>query len=201
MSGLNNLDNLISKILKGCEEKAKKTIEEAEAQAAEIIQNKIDAAEKEKERILSDAEAEAERSAERIVLSKRLEIRNQELDAKRGTLDKVFSLSLDRLNNMNKDEYIKFLRNSLAKAELVGNTEIILPAKFTPAEKESIVKELDAGRTGPTPVLYKGDRTVGGGFVLLQTASGVENNCSSEALIDFYRYELESEVLNYLEAR
>ena len=197
MSGLNNLDNLISKILGGCEEKAKKIIEEAEQKAAEIIRNNVDAAEKEKERILSAAESDAKNAAEHIVLSKRLEIRNNELEAKREMLDKVFSLSLDKLNSLPMGEFIEFLRNSLAKAELGEDSEIILPARFSREEKESIVKELSMDGLS----LYNGDRTIDGGFVLIQAGSGIENNYNTETLIDFYRYELESEVLNHLEAR
>ena len=201
MSGLNNLDNIISKILQDCEEKAKAAIEEAEAKAAEIIQSSINDAEKEKERILSAVEAEAKNAAEHIILSKRLEIRNQELEAKRESLDKVFALSLKRLNDMPKDKFMGFLRSALAKADLGGGAKIILPSGLSPEEKESAVKELNAGLSGNTLSLYKGDRVIDGGFILILAGSGIENNCSSQALVDFYRYELESEILNYLEER
>lgn len=189
---MSNLDNLISKILKESEDKAGQIIETANARADEIMRENISIAEKEKEKILSTARTEAEKAAEQIILGKKLEIRDSNLNAKQAIVDKVFDVALQKLNNMQKDEYWKFLRNNLCAMDLDGE-EIILPAKYGVTNIDELNAFLKANNKKGNLKLYNGDRKIDGGFVLLK--GGIENNNTFETLIRYYRYELEGDVI------
>lgn len=189
---MSNLDNLISKILKESEDKAGQIIETANARADEIMRENISIAEKEKEKILSTARTEAEKAAEQIILGKKLEIRDSNLNAKQAIVDKVFDVALQKLNNMQKDEYWKFLCNNLCAMDLDGE-EIILPAKYGVTNIDELNAFLKANNKKGNLKLYNGDRKIDGGFVLLK--GGIENNNTFETLIRYYRYELEGDVI------
>lgn len=192
---MSNLDNLISKILKDCEEKSQQIIDSANEKAAEIMREHTSAAEKEKERILNDANAEAERTAERIISGKKLEIRNDCLNAKQEVINKVFDLALQKLNDMPQDKFWEFLCNNLLAMDLDGE-EIILPSKYNITDIEKLNAFLKKHNKKGNLKLYNGDRKIGGGFVLLK--EGIENNNTFETLVEYYRYELERDIITKL---
>lgn len=189
---MSNLDNLISKIIGDCEEKSKQITDSANERASEIMRENIEAAEKEKDKILSGAKAEAKIMAEQIVLSKNLEMRDANLNAKREIIDRVFDRALQKLNEMPKNVFIDFLRKSLAALDLDGE-EIVLPSKYEITDIEEINAFLKEKNKKGNLKLYKGDKKIDGGFVLLK--EGIENNNTFETLIKYYRYELEGEII------
>lgn len=186
---MSNLDNLISKIITDSEEESKKTVEAARKEASETVRKAADAARKEKERILAEADSEAEKAAEQMLLRKRLEIRDETLSAKREVIDRVFDGALKKLNDLPRDKYLKYLSGGLPEG--VSGGEFILPSKYEVKEDE--LKVLFAGKEVS---LYKGGRSVGGGFILIK--DGVEYNRSFEALVGYYRHELEGEIIKIL---
>jgi V/A-type H+-transporting ATPase subunit E len=85
---------------------------------------------------------------------------------------------------MPKDEFAGFLTERLAKLKLSGEA-IILPARYgiEKLEQEGVA-------------VSKGGRAISGGFILVK--DGIEQNNTFEALLGYYRDELEGEVLKIL---
>jgi len=70
---MSNLDNLVAKIIKDGEERAKTITNEAEEKAKEIVAKKLAEAEKEKTAIAADAKIQAENAKEKNHLSHKIE--------------------------------------------------------------------------------------------------------------------------------
>jgi V/A-type H+-transporting ATPase subunit E len=192
---LSNLDNLISKIIKDAEGEAQRILAEAKEKAARIAAESTAAAEKEKADIIANAEKEALKEAEQIETGKKLEIRDLKLNAKQAVINKVFALALKKLNGMSKENYWKFLTTTLAGMAL-SDEELILPEKYEVkdiAELNAFLKE--NGKTGALK-LYTGGRKIEGGFIILK--NGIENNNTFETLLQYYRYDLEGDVIKNL---
>jgi V/A-type H+-transporting ATPase subunit E len=189
------LENLTAKILGDSEAKAREIIEAAKTEAARIMDDMTRDAEAEKQKIIADAKIEAQREEDHIVAGKTLAVRDENLAAKQLTLNKVFADALSRLNGMSKDEFTAFLTKYLSALELDGET-LIVPAKYRPMDIAALNAALQtAGKKGNL-VLSEEDRGVEGGFILVK--GGIEQNNTFESLIDYYRYELEGDVIGAL---
>lgn len=190
---MSNLVNLTSKIIAEAKEKAGEITGAAKSEAETAIAREVATAQAEADKLVADAKTEAELTAERIIQGKTLAIRDENLGAKRQMLDKIFDEALNRLNGMPEDEYVEYLRTYLPKLDLAGQT-VIVPAKYAKAASKII---------GLLPALLQGIHVesgdnVAGGFILVK--NGIEQNHTFSALLDYYRYELESEVLKILYA-
>lgn len=189
------LDNLTAKIIADSQAEAASIISAANAQAEQIEAAAAENAQREKEHILAEAKTDAAREEDQIVVGKTLEMRDANLRAKQDVLDKVFAIALERLNAMDKNEYFAFLAAQLSRMDLDGE-EILLPEKYGVTNIDELNQALkDAGKKGNL-VLSGSERKINGGFVL--SKNGIEQNNTFEALVEFYRYELESEVISTL---
>ena len=193
---VSGLENLTEKILQDASSQAEQIAADAKAQARQIIDDAVAEAEREKSRILQEAAAEAAHTAEQIALGKALEIRDANLAARQQTLEKVFGLALERLNDLPKDAYWKFVADYLEKVDIDGET-IFFPKKYGITSVEELNGHLKkAGKAGNLS-LGEDSRDISGGFVLVR--DGVEQNNTFEAVVNFRRYMLESEVLKILD--
>jgi V/A-type H+-transporting ATPase subunit E len=104
-------------------------------------------------------------------------------------LDKIFAEALKRLNDMPKEDFVKFLNDYLAGLALDGES-LYVPNKYGITAKDIKAKNVVLATDGA--------RAIEGGFMLAQ--KGIEQNHTFEALIGYYRDELESEVLKILYA-
>ena len=191
---MSTLENLTAKIISDSEMQAKQICAQAQTEAQRITAAVMDEAEREREKILADANLQAAREEEQIVVGNTLAVRDANLGAKQEMLDKVFTEALTRLNAMDKDEYLRFLTEFLVNLDLDGE-EIILPGKYKIQSIDEINAALQkAGKKGNLK-LGKGT-AIDGGFVLRK--GGIEQNNTFEALVGYYRYELESEVISAL---
>jgi len=184
---LSGVENITNKILKDAEAKATSIIQAAEEKAALDKQSIIDQAKREEERILAEAKVLTARSKEQTITGISLAIRNQKLEAKQQIVEKVFSESLKRLNDMEWDDLKKFIAAFCESTTIKENDQIILPDKY----KDVDVKSIDS-RLSP----YSGDRSVANGFILV--SGGIEQNNTFSALLDFYKNDMEPEVISML---
>ena len=192
---MSNLENLIDKIIKDSQEQAEQILKNAQSQADSIKKNTEAELDEEKKRIITDAELAAEVAAEQIIINQKFEIRNNSLQAKQKTIDHVFDIALDKLNNLTKEEFLSFLEKSIL--ELSTNDEvIILPSKYKFGNIDWLNDYLKKNNQKGNLKLYKGERDINGGFILLK--DGIEQNSTFEALLQFYRYELENAVIDTL---
>lgn len=189
---MSNLDNLISKIISDSEEKSRQIIDAANEKAIRMFKESIDLAETERMCILEDARREAQKASERIISVKKLEIRDNAINAKRGVIEVVLNKALERLNNMDKNNFWEWLCKYLLNLDLNGE-EIILPDKYKIKNTNELNAYLKKNNKSGDLKLYNGTRKINGGFVLIK--HGVEANYTFESLIDYYRYDLENIVI------
>jgi V/A-type H+-transporting ATPase subunit E len=185
---------LTAKILEDAKKRAAEITSEAQAKAAAILGEATDDANRESGRVAAEAVNEAARAAEQVVLSKTLSVRDQNLDAKQQTLDKVFAKALEELNALPEEQYKAFLFSWLEELDPDGG-EIILPKNRDITVDEINSRLQAAGKKGNLSP-DADSRGIKGGFIL--SKDGIEQNNTFEALVDYYRYELESEVLKAL---
>jgi V/A-type H+-transporting ATPase subunit E len=178
---------MLDKVFADAREKAAEITETAKREAEAKIAEEVRLAEEDAAKLVADAELEAAHTAEQLVQGKTLSLRDANLAAKRETLDKIFAEALKRLNEMPKPEFEKFLAGYLAKLELNGE-ELALPTKYgitaVPFPGVSV-----AGSKG---------RDIEGGFILAK--DGIERNHTFEALLRYYRDDLEPQALKILYA-
>ncbi|HCJ57538.1 V-type ATP synthase subunit E [Lutispora sp.] len=124
---MSNLDNLINKILDDAKKEADRIMEESAKINEEIVSSKVNEANEKKKRLIEKAAAEAAMMKDRIISNAELKVRDEKLKAKQEVMDRVFKLSKERLKNLNEDEYMKFLRNNIKTLDLKGQELLIVP--------------------------------------------------------------------------
>jgi len=186
---MSNLNNLIDKIISDNREKAASIEDEAALQAKKIVTDLVDAANKEREAIVNSGAAEAEKEKELIITKNNIDLRDKKLAAKQAIIENVFSMAVDRLNTMDQGSYEAFLTAYLKQIPLNGDETLIVPKRYEKLDIAAISASLSQKGKAISLTLEKNSRNISGGFILLQ--KGLENNNTYEALVDYYRDELE----------
>jgi len=179
---MSNLDNLVAKIIKDGEERAKTITNEAEDKAKEIVAKKLAEAEKEKAAIAADAKIQAENAKEKIISATKLKVRDDMLIAKQESIANICDEALRRLNDLPSGEFEKFVSDSLSAERLSGHEEVILPDKYRNISVN--VKVSDE------------QRKISGGFIL--KSNDMEKNNTFESLLHYYRDDVEELVTQNL---
>ncbi len=193
---MSNLDNLVSKIIDDSNKKAKAIIDEANLNAAKIVNTKVEAANAQSEQILSNAKLEAQRTKEQIVAGKRLEIRDSKLLAKQDVIENSFKLAVESMKKMSKEDFAAFLERYLLKLPIHGDEQIIVPKRYEDIDINKINSKLAQNNTLGKLSILKDVKEIDGGFILVR--EGIENNNTYESLLDYYRAELETAVVENL---
>ena len=110
---MSNLENLTNKILDDAKNEADRIMKESTKINEDIIRSKVNEANEKKKKTIEKASAEAAMMKDRIISNAGLKIRDEKLKAKQEVLDRVFKLSKEKLKVLNEDEYLKFLKNNL----------------------------------------------------------------------------------------
>jgi len=193
---MSNLENLTSKIISDANEKATGIINDAKVKEKELIAKKKEEAEKLAKNIIEKANLEGKNLFDRAISKSELKVRNEKLVAKQQIIDKVFNESIKELNNMNSEDYLKYIRNNLKSIKLQGHEEIIVSENDKDKIGEEFIKELNRTIAKDVEkaniILSKNTRQMNGGFILAK--SGIEFNYSYDALVNSLRYEIENEV-------
>lgn len=196
---MSNLNNLTSKILEDAKAKANSLIEEARSEEAKIIEKKRKEANEIKNSMIEKAKLEAVVREERILSSAQLKVRNEKLKAKGQIVEKVLTLSKEKLRSMTEENFKKFLKNYVLVMDIDGDEEIIVPDKYKNSLEEYIAEINNLisskGKIGQL-TLHKGERKVEEGFIVFK--NGIENNVTFDNLISFRRDELEQEIVKML---
>ena len=191
---MSNLNNLIDQITASSKQKATQIVADAETVAQKISADQARVADREKESILAQAQEQATRITDMTTVTQSLIVRDEGLKIKYRVMDDVFSTAIDRLNNMPEARFVAFVADSLAGRDLAGY-EILLPQKqagLLPKINEALAGK---GCTG-TLTLGHTERAFVGGFVICK--DGVEDNHIFETLVNYYRNEMEAQVLKIL---
>lgn len=196
---MSNLDNLTSKIIDDANERAETIIKEAKQERDKIIGKQIEKANNEKIDIIEKAKLSARSKADRVISNAHLTARNKNLEAKQEVIDKVFREALLKLQNLSKEQYLEFVRNSIMSMKIEGDEEIIIPSneeRINEGFINSLNKELEGlGKKGELK-LSSEKREIKTGFIIYK--NGIEINNSFEALVSSLRDELEQDIIGAL---
>lgn len=159
---------------------AKETLDDARRRADEVIA-------KEKEKAAADAEVLKSRRASVADL----EARKMRLAAKQELIDECFGDALTRLQNLDDETYIAFIREQIREFE-DRDCEILLNAKDRERIGSKLEKELKK-----TKIRLSADTTeIEGGCILRQ--GNISYNASLEKLLENVKNDLTSEIAGIL---
>ena len=196
---MSSLDNLVAKIKSDGAERAQELKSEAQAKAEKIVRQASIAAEKERDEILSKARSEAARLSEQIVEAKKREVRDSILHAKHDAINKVIDLAREALKKMSKEDYLRFVVQTLSGMDLTDETVLFAKSyNVSAADVDRINTQLGARGNTASLTLYAGDagREVDSGFVVIK--NGVEEDYTLDSIIGYQRTSLEAYIVKEL---
>lgn len=193
-------EKIKERILEEARQQARKNVEQAEREAADMIKDAQKEAEQKKSAILEKARLEAEDRKKRLIAVAELEARKQKLQAKQDVVEEAFAKTLEKLNNLPAAQYQNILIDLIVSSVRTGNEQIIVSEKDRRRLTSDFIKSIN------TQLLNKGinadvklseeTRPIQGGFILKQ--GDVEINNSFETIIRMQRDQLEAEVVRVL---
>ena len=196
---MSSLDNLVAKIKSDGAERAQELKSEAQAKAEKIVRQASIAAERERDEILSKARSEAARLSEQIVEAKKREVRDSILHAKHDAINKVIDLAREALKKMSKEDYLRFVVQTLSGMDLTDETVLFAKSyNVSSADVDRINTQLGARGNTASLTLYAGDagREVDSGFVVIK--NGVEEDYTLDSIIGYQRTSLEAYIVKEL---
>ena len=183
---VSNLDNILEKIKSDAKAQADSIIEEAEKKAKRIIDEAIETEKDSAALNTIKTKREAEALVEKTLTSAELKARDLKLSASQEIINKVLERVKDKLKNLDKDSYIKYLKRNLK--DFQGKDIEIMVQK----DKLDQVKALDL----PFKI---SDRTVESGFAFVENDLIYNGDFSS--LVEFMREDLEGQIASQLSQR
>jgi len=187
------LENLTAKIMAVAEVKSDAIVDEAKHNAQAHLEQTIADTEKQCEAIIAKAEHDAARLVSMTITAKKTEIRNRILAAKQKTINNVLEKVKNRLSNMSQNEFEIFLLSYLSMIDYSEGEALMIPITYHGLDIDVLnIKLRESGK----PALVLSQLNVLNGFKLVN--NDVENDIGLEALIEFYRSELEYIVVEVL---
>jgi V/A-type H+-transporting ATPase subunit E len=182
---MSNLDNLTEKILSDAKAKAKVVLDESERMKEEIVNSRVREAEGKKGRIMEKAASDASLMKDRVVSNAELKVRNESLRVKQEVIDRVFDLSKKNLMNLKEEEYLSYLKRTLATLDLKGTETLVVTRPMV--EKVKLLG---------LPQSVSETEFTESGFNLKD--KGIVMNYTFTDLVEYLRDELEAEVATTL---
>ena len=172
-----SIESITKRILKEAENYAaarKKEAEKAKSTAVKEAEDKV-------EGILADAKVRAEQDSKLLVARREsvagLDARKMQLAAKQEMIDAGFARALEKLQNLDAKDYLKFIMSRLE--EYKGQKgEILLNSADIKKIGESLAKELK----GTDLTVSENAADIKGGFILKQ--GDISYNSSLEMLLE-----------------
>lgn len=197
---MSNISNLTSKIQKDAEDSKENIIAVATVEKDKILNKENNKAKLEATEMIEKAKVEAISIKERIISSAELQGRNEKLKAKQVVIKEVFEKSVSELCNLDKVQYLEFIKDRILSQDIKGNEVLILnedALKFIDNTfVDGINNELvSKGKIGNL-TLSSIQGSFRGGFILEK--DGIEINNTFESLVESLREDLESEVAKEL---
>lgn len=181
---MNNLEVILESITNEGNTESQKILDEANAKANEIINEKRSEADKKANELIESAKKQAETIRKNEAVSTKRQSRDIEINAKNKVIDKVVDDLLENLKNLDTDSYKRYVENTLNKANIT-NGEILLSKNYKDALKSENFKGLRVS-----------DDTVEDGFVVRSGKIEYDNRFSSiiRYNIDNIRREISNEI-------
>ncbi|MGL5086578.1 MAG: V-type ATP synthase subunit E [Clostridium sp.] len=194
---MSNIKNMTSKIVNDAEEKSREILAFAEEEKKKILSKKINIANELKSEIEVKSKIEAKSKKERMISAATLKARNSKLEAKQNVIQDIFSDSIDKLNNLSKDEFLGFVKNAIISLGKIGEQNLILNKDGMELVDINFINSINEslGENGNITISNE-TGNFKGGFILEK--DGVEMNNTYDALVSSLVDELESKVASTL---
>lgn len=189
-----NIDKITDEILEEARKTAEAKLEEAKAQASEIIKNAEEECRKLKEEMAQKDEKDRKTVSERAKASAQMKKRQMILNAKQELITEILNKAYQRIFDMDDAAYFGLIEKMLQKFCLARTGEICFSEKDRkrmPDGFEQVVERV-AKEKGGNLTISKESRNIDGGFVLVY--GGIEENCSIQALFHSEREYLADKV-------
>lgn len=178
---MSNLNNLIEEIMQEAKKEANEIMETVKVENLEFSENETKKIEKLCKEIQQKAEIETAVEKERIISNAKLKARDMVLSAKQEIVSEILNKVLEKLKNLEEADYFHFVENVLKQ---IGKTE----------EAELILSNGMKKKLGKKIAGYKiSSQTVDSGCSI-KIGEIIYNN-EFTTLLDFYREDLEKEIL------
>lgn len=169
-------------------EKAKKRAHSIEEQANEALQRA-------REEMVENARLQVLEQSKRMISMAELDARKEDLRHKRLLLDEAFSTALIKMNEMPAEKARAYGLSVLLSTS--SGDEMVIASTQSPWCDEAFIKEanaalLSAGKKGQLALAQEQAALGSGGFLLRRT--GMEMNCTYQAMVEMARPALEAEV-------
>lgn len=190
---MNGIDKIIERISGDGQSEIDAILNEANAQAAEIIAQYEAQAKAESDELLARGQKAALEREERLASVTQLECRKANLAVKQAVIEEAFQLALKKLRTLPEDQYVELLAGLAVEASSSGEEKLI----FSQADRARVGKPVvlaaneKLGAKGKL-TLAEETRPINGGFVL--TSGAVEVNCSFDTLVRMKKAEITGEV-------
>ena len=195
---MTGLEKMKSQILDEAKAAADSKVSEARAQAAKIVCEAKDEAEKSGKSILQKSQAEVKGYQERIASSIDLQRRTKILEAKQKLIREVLEKALESMESMEREEYFSKMLGVLEKYALPQEGKLFFSEKDLadlPAGFEAEVERIASEKGGKLTVSKEG-RKIQNGFILAY--GGIEENCTLSAMFDAKKDELSDKIQHIL---
>lgn len=192
---MNGLEKITDRIVSDAQEKAAELLSEAKTQAAGITADYEGRVNDILTEARAKAEAQAAQTAQRAEAAGALEGRKWVLSAKQQLLEDTFTMALDQLCALPKEEYTALLTRQLLEAAQ-GGEEVIFNQGDRARVGKEVVTAVNEKLKGGHLTLSEETRDIKGGFIL---KSGlVELNCALETLVEQEKETLSAQVASRL---
>ncbi len=197
---MSDINILVDKIIKDAEVKSNEMLSIAAEEKRKIISQKEASAKSERESIIRKANSEAAARKDRIISSASLKIRNMKLEAKQKLISRVLTEAAMQLKELPKEKYLIFVKDSIMALQLNGDETIIVSQKDSEIINIDFISELNnllisQGKVGKLKV-NSSLKSLSGGFIVER--HGIEINYTFEALLEYFRDELEQDIASIL---
>ncbi len=193
-------EKIIAHIRADADTAAKKTIDEAAAEAEKIRAESFKAALTEYERLIKQGDAECEDILSGSRRIAEMEAKKSVLAVKQEMIEAAFRAARERMLNMPREDYAQFLARMAASASANGTEEIVLNARDKAELGKAVCKKANElltaeGKLGKL-TLSEDTADISGGVIV--RFGGIETNCGIDALIRQQRSALAAPVAQLL---
>lgn len=192
---MNGLEKITDRIAADAKVQADDIVAQAKAQAAEVVADYQARSNALLEEERAKAAEQAAQTARRAQAAGALEGRKWILGAKQQLLEDTFTLALDKLRGLPKEEYAELLTNLLCLAAKGGEEVIFNQADRAQVGKTAVTTANERLKDGRL-TLSEETRDIKGGFILKDGL--VELNCALETLVEQEKETMSVSVASHL---
>jgi V/A-type H+-transporting ATPase subunit E len=194
------IDRITKKIMEDAEAEAKEILTKAEDEIETVKADTAETIAAIEGKAREEAAKEAEEQKRRIISRAQAEMRKELLAEKQKLIDESFRKAFTSLAELNAEKYSALMKKLLLQSVEEGDEEVILASHDRGVDWSGLVsdvnRQLSAQNRKGALILSGETREMAGGFVLRKGRK--EINCDLKLIVESVREELEFEVAHIL---